>query len=289
VTRPFKAGALALGLVGLLVLVAMAARGSHPGTSGRVATHAVPDSVQDAFITLLVVAYAVVIVAIVIAFFRYKNRWHDPGSNWLSNFALITLLMLIATVIGYYGMTHSSLRKKVDQAIHGQGQPTQNPSDRLNLPPVATREAQFQWPLVLALGGFVLLGGVWIYIRRRGERHVPAEQSLEADLVAAIETTIDDLRSERDARKAVIAAYALMERTLTAHGLARRRAETPQEYLGRILRALNVREQAVQTLTDLFEYAKFSRHEIDAAMKEQAIDALLAVREDVQREEALAA
>jgi Domain of unknown function (DUF4129) len=289
VTRPFKAGALALGLVALLVLVAMAARGSHPGAKGDVATHAVPDSVQDVFITLLVVAYIVVIAAIIIGFFRYKSRWHDPGSNWLSNFALITLLMLLATAIGYYGMTHSNLRKKVDQAIHGQGQPTQNPSNRKQLPPIDTRHAEFQWPLVLALGGFLLLGGVWVYVRRRGERPAADEGSLEADIVAAIETTIDDLRSERDARKAVIAAYALMERTLTSHGLARRRAETPMEYLGRILRSLNVRESAVQTLTELFEYAKFSRHEIDAAMKEQAIDALLAVREDVQREQALAA
>jgi hypothetical protein len=289
VTRPIKAGALALGLVALLVLVAMAARGSHPGTNGDVATHAVPDSVQDGFITLLVVAYVVVIAAIIIGFFRYKSRWHDPGSNWLSNFALITLLMLLATAIGYYGMTHSNLRKKVDQAIHGQGQPTQNPRERLNLPPVETRQAEFQWPLVLALGGFLLLGAVWIYVRRRGEQPAPDEESLEADIVAAIETTIDDLRSERDARKAVIAAYALMEQTLTSHGLARRRAEAPMEYLGRILRSLNVRESAVLTLTDLFEYAKFSRHEIDAAMKEQAIDALLAVRDDVQRDEALAA
>jgi hypothetical protein len=120
---------------------------------------------------------------------------------------------------------------------------------------------------------------------------MPADgrDDLEAELVAAIETTIDDLRSERDARKAVIAAYALMERTLTSHGLGRRRAETPMEYLGRILRALQVRETAVRTLTDLFEYAKFSRHEIDTAMKERAIDALVALRDDLLREETLAA
>jgi hypothetical protein len=80
-----------------------------------------------------------------------------------------------------------------------------------------------------------------------------------------------------------------MERTLTLHGLARHRAETPTEYLVRILRSLDVRESAVRSLTELFEYAKFSPHEIDAAMKEQAIDALLAVRDDLQRDEVLAA
>lgn len=115
------------------------------------------------------------------------------------------------------------------------------------------------------------------------------ERSLEADLVAALETTIDDLRNERDARKAVIAAYAQMERTLTSHGLARHRAEAPFEYLARILRGLHVRDSAARTLTDLFEYAKFSGHEVDAAMKEEAIEALVAIREDLQHEEQLAA
>jgi hypothetical protein len=148
------------------------------------------------------------------------------------------------------------------------------------------REAHFQWPLALGLAGLVLLGGVWVYIRRRGEV-VPSDgRSLEADLAAALETTIDDLRNERDARKAVIAAYAQMERTLTSHGLARHRAEAPFEYLARIL---HVRHSAARTLTDLFEYAKFSGHEVDAAMKEEAIEALVAIREDLQHEEQLAA
>jgi hypothetical protein len=80
-----------------------------------------------------------------------------------------------------------------------------------------------------------------------------------------------------------------MERMLGAHGHARRRAEAPFEYLARILRELNVRESSVRSLTRLFEYAKFSRHEIDAGMKEEAITALLAVRDDLRSEERAAA
>ena len=87
----------------------------------------------------------------------------------------------------------------------------------------------------------------------------------------------------------MIAAYAQMERTLGAHGLRRNPADAPAEYLARILRGLHVRDSAVRTLTDLFEYAKFSPHEIDDAMKEKAIGALLAIRDDLQRQELLAA
>ena len=290
-SRLVKVGVLALGLVGLLLLVAIAARGGHPSTSGHIATRAVPNTLQDSLVTFIAITYVVVILAIVIAVVRYRSNWQDPKSKWLTNFALVTVLMLIATGVGYYAMTHTNLRRQAQKTERAQtGRPNTNGVRRLKPTPVAVREAKFEWPVVFGIAALVLLGGIWVYVRnRRNLRPGPGDQSLEADIVSAIETTIDDLRSERDPRKAVIAAYAQMERRLTAHGLPRDQAEAPREYLTRILRGLAVRETAVQTLTELFEYAKFSPHDIDAAMKDRAIDALLAVREDLQPNEALAA
>jgi Domain of unknown function (DUF4129) len=288
--RILKATAMAVGLVGLLVLVAMAARGGHPGSTGHVATRAVPSSVQDGFITLLALVYFVFIAAIIVGVFRYKDRWHDPGSSWLKNFVLVLILMAIATGIGYYAITHSHLREQAAKVQRAQTR-SGNQSGRIrHVAATPARQAHFEWPLVIGIGGLVLLGGVWMYVRSR-RRLAPLfeDDGLEADMVSAIETTIDDLRSERDARRAVIAAYALMEQTLARHGLARQRSEAPLEYLAQILRGLRVRESAVRTLTHLFEYAKFSGHEIDAAMKEEAIDALLAIRDDLQGDEAVAA
>ena len=54
-------------------------------------------------------------------------------------------------------------------------------------------------------------------------------------LAQVLSETLDDLRSEPDPRKAVIGAYAKMERTLAARGFPRRESEAPLEYLGRIL------------------------------------------------------
>ena len=152
------------------------------------------------------------------------------------------------------------------------------------------RPAHFQWPLALAVGGFFLLGGVWIVIRRSGRpaREIPEAEGVEEELVRTIGSSIDDLRRERDPRRAVIATYANLERALASHGLARRHAEVPHEYLARILTALQVREGAVRALTELFEYAKFSPHEIGPTMKENAIESLVAVREDLQATRELA-
>lgn len=287
--RTLKAAGLAAGLLGLLALVAMAARGGHPGTNGHVATRPVPNSVQDSFITLLAVVYLVFIAAVLVGLFRYKDRWSDPGSSWLKNFVFVLILMAIATAAGYFAITHGGLRHQAQKVQREQARSGNTQQRPRHLPATPARTAHFEWPVVAGLGGLALLGGVWLYVRRRRELPPLAEdRGLEEDMVAAIETTIDDLRSERDARRAVIAAYALMECTLAAHGLARRRSEAPLEYLANILRGLRVRESAVRTLTTLFEYAKFSGHEIDPVMKEEAIAALIDIRDDLQREEVAA-
>jgi hypothetical protein len=84
----------------------------------------------------------------------------------------------------------------------------------------------------------------------------------------------------------VIAAYARMERALAAHGLPREPSEAPHEYLARVLAELDASAGSVRHLTVLFERAKFSPHLIDLAMKEEAIEALVRLRDElVQREE----
>jgi uncharacterized membrane protein len=288
--RTLKTAGLAAGLVALLVVVAMAARGGHPGTNGHVATRAVPNSVQDGFVTLLAVVYIAAIVAIIFGLYRYPNRFRDPESRWLLKFASVLALMLVATAIGYFAITHGHHGVQQNAKEQVKGAPGATRPHGLPKTNIQTRQAHFEWPLVAGIGGLVLLGGVWMYVRSRRRLAPLLERGgLEADMVTAIETSIDDLRRERDPRRAVIAAYASMERTLARHGLARHRSEAPHEYLGKILRGLRVRESAVVSLTRLFEYAKFSRHPIDDEMKEEAIEALIAIRDDLQREETIAA
>jgi len=64
--------------------------------------------------------------------------------------------------------------------------------------------------------------------------------------------------------------------------LQRRPSETPYEYLARVLLELRVPGDAVRRLTDAFERAKFSRHEVDEPRRRDAIGALVAVREGLQ-------
>ena len=90
-------------------------------------------------------------------------------------------------------------------------------------------------------------------------------------------------------RRAIIAAYARMELALAADGLPRARSEAPMEFLERALGRLSVSADSVRRLTDLFEWAKFSHHEPEPGMKDEAIDALLAVRDELRDAETVAA
>jgi uncharacterized membrane protein SirB2 len=285
VRRELKAGLLGAAVIGLLLTVALAARSGHPNGEGEVVERSIPHGIQDSLVTLLAVGYVLVLVTGVILAFRFRGDWREPQSHWLRNFAILVGILLVI-VLGYVAIarrppTPPPERNKIAREQRPVAVP---PRGR-----VPIRQAHFNWPLAISFVGLLLVGGTLVYIRLRRRPELELESTVQEDLARAVETTIDDLRREPDARRAVIAAYANMERVMAAHGFARRRAETPFEYLARVLRGLDVRESAVRQLTQLFEYAKFSAHEIDSAMKEEAIVALEAVRDDLRRQEALAA
>src|SRR2546423_489235 len=70
-------------------------------------------------------------------------------------------------------------------------------------------------------------------------------------------------------------------RLLAVHQFPRRRHETPEEYLARVLAELDIREAAIRRLTELYQFAKFSQHPVDEAMRADALDALADVRSDL--------
>ena len=98
----------------------------------------------------------------------------------------------------------------------------------------------------------------------------------------ALDESLDDLRNEPDLRRAIIAAYARMETAFGLAGIPRRPSEAPTEYMERALTAIDASAPAAHRLTVLFEWAKFSHHEPEPEMRDEAIDALVAVRDELR-------
>ena len=139
------------------------------------------------------------------------------------------------------------------------------------------------WVPTAVILGLVLTAVIAYFVaERRARRERTPRAELAEELAAALDDALDDLRAETDPRRAVIAAYARIERVLASSGIARRPAETSDEYLARVLRDLALGSDAIARLTSLFTQAKFSQHEVDTAMKEEAIDSLERVRDELR-------
>jgi hypothetical protein len=109
-------------------------------------------------------------------------------------------------------------------------------------------------------------------------REDPPEVSNAGATRAAVEAAIDALDTEADPRRAVIAAYGAMQRTLSDRGVDRAPAEAPREYLERALVVSRATEPEVRTLTGLFEEARYSTHPIPESFRQVALTALVSLR-----------
>ena len=98
-----------------------------------------------------------------------------------------------------------------------------------------------------------------------------------------VSEAIDDVLAEEDPRKAVLAAWARLERVLEAGGAPRRDSETPFEFSARAAAELALSGPILDRLARLFEWARFSVNEVTPEMREHSLAALQAIREDLRR------
>jgi hypothetical protein len=145
-----------------------------------------------------------------------------------------------------------------------------------------TAPALYHWivgALAVAAGagalGLALWSALGDRLHRRDEE--PARPP-EAPLVVAVEESLDDLRGEGDARRAIVRCYARFERAAAAAGLPRRPWLTPGEFMREALARLPLPRAAVPTLTGLFELARFSDRALGARERDRAVDALTEIR-----------
>lgn len=273
----------ALVVLGLVALVAIASTGSTPGGSSD--TRPPSESLLDTFFTLGLVAVFAGGVLLLYGLTQRKAIAREAARGRMRRFGLLSTLALLAffAAVTYWGFRNwkppTSTAEDGDPAFPG---PTPFPTtpEREQLPPY---EPSVSWLPIALVAGLVLAGIVaYVASERRASRGRRSGGALSEQLANVFDETIDDLRAEADPRRAIIAAYARLERVLAANGVARRASETSDEYLPRILDDLVLDARAVERLTALFTRAKFSQHDVDTAMKEEAIGALEDVRDELR-------
>jgi hypothetical protein len=266
-----------LGVVALLAVVALASRGGIGGNDVR--SPAPSGSLLDYAFTIFLVGYVLAIPFLVYALWfqrRERTRVGRRKRGWLANLATFLVFLLIALAIAQLHRTRLN-------GPHLRPPPSIGSSTaQLTTSGPRNEEPSFQWPVVAVTAVLVLAGaGAW-YLARRRRGSLREPLPVGEELALALDDALDDVRAEPDPRRAVIKAYARMEAILGARGLPRHPAEAPYEYLARALGQLEASGASVARLTDLFERAKFSRHVIDPEMREDAIEALSAVRDELR-------
>ncbi|RMF83392.1 MAG: DUF4129 domain-containing protein [Nitrospinota bacterium] len=128
----------------------------------------------------------------------------------------------------------------------------------------------------IVVGCWLLQGGVLDL--QEGEEEAGATE----DLLQAVDTSIEALSRHRDTRSGIIAAYRQFEHLLAAHGLPRRPAATPLEFMQEALYRFPVPREHVAGLTTLFHQAKFSLHPLGEGERAAAISHLEAIRAALQ-------
>jgi Domain of unknown function (DUF4129) len=271
----------ALVVLGLVGVVAVAATGTT--STGTNESRAPADWILDSFLSLFIVLLIPAAALLVFGLTQRQAIRAEMASGRSKRRSMFTYLAFMALFAGvtYYRVRdweRTPTEAEVSDAFSdGKTTVTQPPPGA-----GSSYEPEFTWIPLLVIGSLVVVGVAIAMLVARRRTPLSQDEIIARELAGALDDSLDALRAEPDARRAVIAAYARLERVLAAHRLERIESETPNEYLTRILEDLDVEPRSVRRLTDLFTEAKFSHHTVDAAMKEEAIEALTTVRDELR-------
>lgn len=270
-----------LAVLGLVGIVAVAATGStRVGSDER---RRPPDLVFDTFLSfslvLLIPAAALLVYGLMqrraIALELASGKYRRAG-----------VLSMIAFVV-VFGIAWNLLMRRRQIVFGGQPEAPvdlDEPVRPIPPEPINRYDPEFAWIPVLVVLVLVAVGvGAYMVAARRRRRAFRRDGvRLAEDVADTLDDSLDDLRAEPDPRRAVIAAYARLERALAASGVARSRQETTAEYVTRALGRLEIDDGLVRRLADLFTRAKFSHHVVDETMKHEAIGTLARIRDELR-------
>ena len=274
-------------LVAVAVLVGMAVRAGGGGGASDISAE--PLVIAGQTVVWLILAADVLITAAIIDAARTQSahrpprkprRWTDTLAMYL---AAITPSLFAAALILYVRRRSGGGAVMSIPGLFGSGALRVNRGSSIAAA-AGSNEATWLGLLFAILIVVVFLG--WLFWpapqrRRTAVRRAPPPPN---PVVAAVEESLETLREIPDPRRAIIAAYASMEGSMFRAGLPRRLSEAPVEYVTRILAALVGLSIDLTRLTQLFELAKFSNHEIDEPMRTEAIGALSNIREQLRAE-----
>ncbi|MFF8017067.1 DUF4129 domain-containing protein [Streptomyces sp. NPDC007929] len=141
---------------------------------------------------------------------------------------------------------------------------------------------------IALLAVVVVIAGLhlWRYLTRPPAPEAPATYATLDDeqerLAQAVGSGRRALLDGTDARAAVIACYAAMEKSLADSGVTRRASDSPQDLLERAVADGLPTGAAAAALTALFREARYSTHPMDGSHRDRAAFALAEIADGLR-------
>ncbi len=208
-------------MLGLVAVVAVASTGSVPG--GSSSSRPPSETFLDTIFTLWIVA---VVAGGILLVYGLLQRQAIAKQIALGRYPPLVRpglrgALRASSTVGYWALRQWK--------PHGQEPPDEGHLRRRQAYPdhtggdtVTQYEPSVSWlPIaaVIALVGVAVIA--YVVSGRRSRRARDPRGELARDLADALDDALDDLRAEADPRRAIIAAYARLEKFLAANGVAR--------------------------------------------------------------------
>ncbi|HEY8627242.1 MAG TPA: DUF4129 domain-containing protein [Gaiellaceae bacterium] len=270
-------------IVLLLAVVATVSAGRRTGAGGH--GHGPGKAFYDYLFSSLMVVWTLFGVLLIYLFLRERQVKRKERKVWEFRGLKLIVYLLVFVILGL--LFHAPLRR-LRQRFSFLNPPVHKPGGGTRTGPGAhvspAHQLEFRWAPLIATGmiALIMLAAFVATVMRRRALEALEARTIEEALAQVMDDALDDIRAERDPRKAIIAAYARMEKLLAGFGRARAPSEAPFEYLARVLLELRVSRHPVEALTELFERAKFSVHALGGEDKSRAIEALESVRDELR-------
>lgn len=205
--------------------------------------------------------------------------------------ALVVLASAGGSVRPYSESTASSSPRPLPTQTAGQvTPPQQSPGARKEPKPTEMAEwIQAVWQAVIYLiGAVILLFLAWALYRMLRQVELPVVERSDTDwervkvdrLADAVESGLAAVDSGT-ATDGVIACWVALERAAASANVARQPAETPAEFIVRVLGVGGISEPELLRLAQLYREARYSTHGSSEEARTQARAALVRLRDEL--------
>jgi len=264
-------------LIGAAILLLIAAATLPDGSpfgggSGRSDRLVLPELPELFYVLLFVMIMAIGVVGALIV----RPLPRDPAARRTRLNRMLALLFFVAFLA-----TLSPVQRLIAEAVdvfrlEDPGDPGSGAFDEGPVPDIIVTSSQILGIVLTGILILVMIGmSTGMFVLFRPER--AGAGGADEALLDEIDASISELEKTDDPRSAVIACFARMRVLAGAPP-----SDTADESLARLLVEHDVSAPSATRLTELFQQAKFSTHDIDGSMRAEAVTALQKVRSEIE-------